>query len=64
MAKQFHRCVECGEERENCVQRRDGTWRCSACLQEIWNETKRRLVHRSQLAAVMRKRKHTPLSAD
>jgi hypothetical protein len=56
MAKQLQRCVVCGDERENCIQRRDGTWRCRSCIQDEWQKTKRRLVYRSELAAVTRKR--------
>ena len=56
MAKQLQRCVVCGDEQENCIQRRDGTWRCPSCIQEEWQKTKRRLVYRSELVAVTRKR--------
>ena len=56
MATQLQRCVVCGDVRENCIQRRDGTWRCPSCIQEEWQKTKRRLVYRSELVAVTRKR--------
>ena len=55
MEKQLQRCVECGEVQENCIQRRDGTWRCPACIQEIWEKTNRRMVYRAGLAASARR---------
>jgi hypothetical protein len=62
MAKQMNRCVGCKVEREKCVQRRDGTWRCPACIQSEWETIKRRLVYRSELAAIARARLRKPFS--
>lgn len=56
MSKQLRSCVACKIERENCVQRRDGTWCCPPCIREAWEKTKRRLVYRSELVAITRKR--------
>jgi hypothetical protein len=56
MANQLYRCDGCRNERENCVQRRNGTWLCRPCIAEEWQKTKRRLIYRSELATTARKR--------
>jgi hypothetical protein len=56
MTTNLQRCAGCRIERENCVQRRDGSWRCQLCVRKEWERIKRRLVFRSELAATARTR--------